>query len=152
MPTLGVFAQGSAARLYLPVRVVEASSITLGYGAAICQLAASFDGNAAIMPLSGTAATLTGWIGVAAADIASNGYGLVQCFGPAASVYISQQDTSITINAQNALVPGAEKGGLMSVVPTYLNAGFKFVICTNPPATTSMAKTANYSGGLIRCL
>ena len=152
MPTLGVFGQGSAARLYLPVRCVAASSLTLGYGAGIAQAAGSFDGNTAILTASGTADTLTGWIGIASADIASNAYGLVQCWGAAASVYLSQVSSSITINAQNALVPGAEAGGLFSVVPTYLNAGFKFVICTNPPATVSMAKTANYSSGLVRCL
>lgn len=152
MPSLGVFGQGGAAKLYLPVRCVAASSATLGYGVGFAQIAGSFNGKEVALTASGTANTLTGWVGVAAADIASNAYGLAQCWGGAASIYLSQVNTSITINIANALIPGAEAGGLFSVVPTYLNAGFKFVLCSNPPPTVSMAKTANYTSGVIRCL
>lgn len=152
MPVLGAFAQGSAAKLYIPVKNVSASSFTNGYGVALAIAGNSFDGAQAVLPASGTAGNLPGFIGVASGDIASNGFGLVQCWGFAASVYISQQATSITINQGDPLVPGAEAGGLASLAPTYAASGFKFILVSNPPATTSMAKTANYCSGLVRCL
>lgn len=152
MPSLGVFGQGSAAKLFVPVKNVSASSLTTGYAVALALAGNSFDGNAAVLPASGTAGNLPGFLGVASADIASNAYGLVQSWGFAASVYLSQYGTSVTVNQGNCLVPGAEAGGLGSAVSTYLNAGFKFIVASNTPATVSMAKTANYCSGLIRCI
>lgn len=151
MPVLGVFAQGSPAKLYVPVKNVEASSMTTGYAVALCLTAASVDGAQAVMTASGSSLTLPGWLGVANADIASNAYGLIQCWGYAASVYCSQLATSITITLGDALVPGAEKGGLFSTVPTYLNSGFGYVLTVSAPPTVSMAKTANYTSGIVRC-
>lgn len=151
MPSLGVFGQGSAAKLYLPVRGVQASSLTTGYLTGLCLAAASFDGNSAILTASGTAGTLPGFIGVANADVAVNGYGLVQCWGHAVSIFMSQVATSITFTVGDACVPGAEAGGCASVVPTYLNAGFKFIISSGSPNTASLAKASNYMGGIIRC-
>lgn len=150
MPTLGVFAQGSAAKLFLPVKVVEASSITTGYLATLLTTSLSFDGNQAVMPASGTAGPLPGFIGVAAADIASNGYGLVQCWGMTASVFMSQYGTSVTVNIGDPMVPGAGKGGAGSAVPTYLNAGFKYIVSSGTPLALSQA--LNYNSGLVRCL
>lgn len=152
MPVLGVFGQGSSAKLYLPVRVVEVSSITTGFLATLANTSLSFDGNQALMPASGTAGSLPGWLGVAAADIATVAYGLIQCYGLNSSIHVSQQATSITINVGDACIPGAEKGGCISVVPTYLNAGFKFILASGTPNTTSLAISANYMAGFIRCL
>lgn len=152
MPLLGVFGQGSAAKLYLPVKVVQASSATTGYGVNLHIGTNSFDGNAINLAASGTTANLPGFIGVAANDIASTAFGLAQCWGFAASVYMSQYGTSVTVNQGNCLVPGAEAGGLGSTVSTYLNSGFKFIVASNTPATVSMAKTANYCSGLVRAL
>lgn len=152
MPSLGVFGQGSAAKLYLPVRCVNASSFTNGYGVAIAIAGNSFDGNAAVMPLSGTADNLPGWIGIASADIASNGYGLVQTWGFAASVFLSRTNTSVTINQGDPLVPGAVAGGAFSLAPTYAASGLKFILASNVPLTLSNAVTASYLSGLVRCL
>lgn len=152
MPVLGVFTQGGSAKLYLPVKTTISASLTTGYLVALALNGVSLDGAQAMLPASGTAAHLPGFIGVANADIAGSAFGLVQCFGFAASVYLSQYGTSVTVNQGNALSPGAEAGGAGSAVPTYLNSGFKFIICSNPPATVSMAKTANYSSGLVRCI
>ena len=152
MPNLGVFGQGSSAKLYLPVRTTISASLTTGYLVAYALNGVSFDGNQAMLPDSDVAAHLPGFIGVANSDIAGSAYGLVQCYGFAASVFLSQYGTSVTVNQGNPLVPGAEAGGAGSAVPTYLNAGFKFILCSNPPATVSMAKTANYASGIVRCI
>ena len=152
MPSLGVFGQGSAAKLYLPVRCVEASSFTLGYGVALAIAGNSFNGNAGVLPASGTAGNLPGWIGIANADIASNEYGLVQTWGFAASVFLSRTNTSATINQGDPLVPGAAGGGLFSLAPTYAASGLKFILASNVPVTTSLAVTAGYLSGLVRCL
>lgn len=152
MPSLGVFAQGAAAKLYIPVRNVSASSLTLGYAVALAVGGNSVDGNAAVLMASATTADLPGFIGVANSDIASNGYGLVQCWGFAASVFLSRTNTSVTINQGNPLVAGAAAGGLTSVAPTYANSGFKYILASNVPVTTSLAVGAAYLSGLIRCL
>jgi len=152
MPVLGVFSQGSAAKLYVPVTNVEATSLTLGYAVALAIAGNSFDGNAAVLPASGTAGNLPGFIGVARADIVSNGRGLVQCWGFAASVFLSRTNTSVTINQGNPLVPGAAAGGLTSIAPTYANSGFKYVLASNVPVTTSLAVGSAYLSGLIRAL
>ena len=151
MPTIGVFAQGSATKLYLPVKTTINTSLTLGYAVGLALNGVSFDGAQAMLLDSDVADHLPGFIGVANGDIAASAYGLVQCWGFAASVYLSQYGTSVTVNQGNPLVPGKEAGGLGSTVPTYLNAGFKYIVCSNPPATVSMAKTANYASGLVRC-
>jgi len=152
MPTLGVFAPGSAGKLYLPVQNVAGATITKGYAAALAIGGNSFNGNAAVLAASATTADLPGFIGVADADIANTGYGLVQCWGFAASVFISRTNTSVTINQGDPLVPGAAGGGLTSAAPTYANSGFKFVLASNVPVTTSLAVTSAYLSGLVRCL
>lgn len=150
MPTLGVFAQGSAAKLYLPVRSQQGASLTNGYAVALAIGGNSFDGNAAVLAASGTTADLPGFIGVAAADIANTSYGLVQCWGFALSALISQVGSSITINQGNPLFPGALAGGLFSgAAPTYANGGFKYLLASNVPAAISASA---YLSGLVRCL
>lgn len=129
---------------------VDAASITTGYAAAICAASASFNGTNVIKPASGTATTLPGFIGVATQDIAANAYGTIQVYGPVASVFLSNTNTSVTINIGDPLVPGAVAGGLWSVAPTYANSGFCFVIASNVPLTTSNAATASYLSGFIR--
>lgn len=152
MPVLGVFSQGSAAKLYIPVTNVEASSLTLGYAVALRIAGASFNGNNAVMADDGNATDLPGFIGVADGDIVSNGRGLVQCWGWAASVFLSRTNTSVTHNQGDPLVPGAPAGGLKSAAPTYANSGFKFILLSNQPVTLSNAITASYGSGLVRCL
>ncbi len=141
-----------AEQVFLTVLNTEASSMTTGYAVALTFAAASADGHQAIMPLSGTAATLIGWVGVAAQDIPANTRGRVQCWGYAPSIYLSQYGTSVTINIGNALVPGVEAGGLGSVVPTYLNAGFKYAVAISVAVDLSQVKTKCYTSGVLRCI
>lgn len=134
-------------RAYITVRCVEASSLTLGFGVAFrVGTAASFDGINAVMADSSNAADLPAWIGVAAQDIASNAYGIVQVYGPLASVYLSNTGSSLTINSGDPLVPGAGAGGFFSAAPTYANSGFKFILASNVPVATS---ATGYMSGLI---
>lgn len=139
-------AQGDE-RAYLTVKNVEATSITTGMG--VCfrvGTAGSFDGTQAVRADAGNAADLPAFIGIAAQDIASNAYGIVQIFGFVASVLLSHVGTSITVNAGNPLVPGDAPGGLASLAPTYAASGFKYVLCTNPPAAIS---ASGYCAGYI---
>ncbi len=151
MPTLGVFAQGSSSKLFIPVKGVSASSLTTGYCVALAIGGNSFDGSQAVLAASGTAANLPGWIGVANSDIAVNGYGLVQCFGFAASVFLSNTNTSVTINQGDPLAPGAAAGGATSLAPTYAASGLKFILASNVPVALSIAGPL-YVSGLVRCL
>lgn len=152
MPSIGTFSQGSSGKLFIPVRNVSASSLTLGYAVAYAVGGNSVDGNAAVLAASATTADLPGFIGIASADIASNGYGLVQCLGFAASVFISRTNTSVTINQGDPLVPGAAAGGLTSLAPSYAASGFKFVLASNVPVTTSLAVASAYLSGIVRCI
>ena len=150
MPVLGVYGQGSPCRLYVPIQSVEGASLTNGFLVGFrIGTAGSFNCNQAVLMASGTAADLPGFLGVAAADIADTSYGLALSWGAAASVRISHVGTSITINVGNALIPGAVRGGAFSVVPTYLNAGFKYIVASNTPPAIS---AASWASGLVRCL
>lgn len=116
---------------------VEASSLTTGYVVALAAAAASFDGTNACLAGSAATGRQINWIGIAKSDIAPNAYGLVQQYGYAASVFISNAGTSITITLGDACVPGALSGGVYSAVPTWLNAGFACVIAISTPAAVS---------------
>lgn len=117
-----------------PVTNVDARSLTQGWPVAFrLGTTASLNFNNAVLALSGTAADLPGFLGVADQDIATNAVGRVVVWGYAKSVYISQTGTSITINNGDPLVPGA--GGFFSLAPTYAASGFKYVIASNVPTT-----------------
>lgn len=134
-------------RAYVTVKNVEASSITQGMGVAYrVGTAASFDGTNAVRAASGNAADLPSWIGVAAQDIASNAYGIVQTFGAIASVLMSHVGTSITVNSGDPLVPGAVAGAFFSAAPTYANSGFRYIVASNTPAAVS---GTGYASGFI---
>lgn len=139
-------AQGDE-RAYGTYKCVEASSLTTGLLAALRLAAASFDGTSVVRADSDNTADLPGFIGVAAQDIASNAYGLVQVYGPVASVFISNVGSSITINVGDPLVPGKGAGGAFSSAPTYANSGFCFVIASNTPAAVS---ASGYCSGFVR--
>lgn len=127
---------------------VEASSLTTGYLAALrIGTNGSFNGSNVVMADSDNAPDLPGFIGVAAQDIPSNTYGLIQVFGPVASVFISNVGTSLTVNVGDPLVPGKAGGGAFSGAPTYANSGFCFIIASNTPAAIS---AAGYLSGFIR--
>lgn len=140
-------------RAFVTVKNVEATSITLGMAVGlIIGTTASFDGTSTVRMASGTAANLPGFLGVAAQDIPSNGFGIIQIFGNAASVLISNQITSITINNGDPLIPSPGAGLFASGAPTYAASGFNWVICSNAPANTTSVAAPSYVSGFVRCL
>jgi len=131
------------------------TSITLGQ--AVCLAiggAASFDGTQITLVASGAASNPPGFLGIAAANIPTGQYGLVQVFGNALSVQVSNMGTSITINTGDPLTPCALAGTLSSVLgaPTYAGSGFGWVICSNPPSNTLSQASPLYVSGFVRCL
>lgn len=129
---------------------VEASSLTTGYLVALAMAAASFDGTQVC--LAGTAATgrQIGWLGVASKDIAPNSYGLVQMFGPVASVFLSNAGSSLTITPGDACVPGVIAGSAYCAVPTWLNSGFAALICTSFQGSLGAISTTGYMSAFMR--
>ncbi len=144
-----------AERVFITVLNTEASSMTTGYAVALAFGAASADGHQAVLTRTGQPLNIPGWIGVAAADIAANMRGRVQCWGYAASIYLSQMGTSVTVTLGDLFTPGAQAGGLFSALATanYGNVGFKYAMCISAPTDTlSRAATATYASGILRCL
>jgi hypothetical protein len=141
-------AQGDE-RIYATYKNVEASSLTTGMLVALAQAAASFDGTQAC--LAGTAAVgrQQGWIGVASRDIAPNAYGIIQMYGPIASVYISNVGSSITFTTGDALVPGALAGGAFCIgAPTWAASGFGVIVCSANGMNTVSA--TGWTSGFMR--
>lgn len=134
-------------RAFGSYRNVEASSITTGMGVELRVAGgASFDGTQVIRS-GGNGNDIQSFLGIATQDIATNRYGLVQVYGPCASVLLSNTGTSLTINVGDPLVPGGQAGGLFSGAPTYANSGFCFVIASNTPLAISGSA---YASGFIR--
>lgn len=135
-------------KIFTTYQNVEASSLTTGFAAAIATASASFNGTQVMFASSAAADRKQNWIGIAAADIAPNAYGLIQQYGPCASVYISNVGSSITINVGDALAPGALSGGLFCLAaPTWLASGFGVVIASNTPPAVS---ATGWMSGFIR--
>lgn len=134
-------------RIFATYQNVEVSSLTTGYAVALAMAVASFSGTQAC--LAGTAATgrQIGWIGIASQDIAPNAYGLVQLYGPVASVFVSNVGTSITITLGDACVPGALAGGIFSSVPTWLVSGFGVLLASN---TLPAVSAAGWMSGFMK--
>mgnify|MGYP001591337284 CR=1 FL=1 len=129
-------------QIVMPVTNVDARSLTQGWPVALrLGTNASMNFNNAVLALSGTAADLPGFLGVADQDIATNAVGRVILWGYAKSVYISQTGTSITINNADPLVPGA--AGFFSLAPTYAASGFKYVIASAVPTTGVTSTLSN---------
>lgn len=140
-------------RAFMTVKNVEATSITMGMGVALCiGTAASFDGTSAVRPASGTAANLPGFLGVAVQDIPSNGFGLVQIFGACASVLLSNVATSVTIASGDPLIPSPAAGLFSSAVPSYAASGFGWVIASAVPANTISVASPLYCSGFVRAI
>lgn len=140
-------------KVQVTIRNVEATSITTGMAVALCiGTAASFDGIQSVRTASGTAANLPGFLGVALQDISSNGFGLVQMFGPVASVLLSNVGTSVTIAAGDPLIPSPAAGLFSSGAPSYAASGFGWVIASNVPANTMSVAAPLYCSGFVRGL
>lgn len=135
-------------RGFMTIKNVEASSLTTGYLVALrVGTGASFNGTNAVRAAAAGTADLPAFIGVAVQDIASNNYGLVQTYGPTASVAISNVGTSITINVGDPIVPGGAAGTGFSLAPTYAASGFKYILAS---ATNPAISAFGYISGWIR--
>ena len=141
--------RSDAERVLIMVKNVDGSgSITTGMGVNLVQAGASIDGIGAIRS---TAATIEGFCGVAKQDIAINGFGLVTAWGYAASVYISNVGSSITITRGDILKPGAVAGSFFSsltdeAMSTLL---YRYVIAAD---TTVAVSALNWQQGVVKGL
>lgn len=132
--------------VYMVVQNVEGATITTGRAVSIKPTAASNDGVNAV--IANAAADYPGFMGFALTDIPNNDYGRIQVSGFVNSILISNEGSSITINAGDPLVPAP--AGVASAAPTYANSGFKYVITgSNQPVAVSAAA---YVSGLIKML
>ena len=152
-----LFKQASAGdeRVFVTVKNVDAASITTGYGVMLAVgTGASFDGIQAVNVISTGANSLYGFLGVAVKDIAVNAFGLVQTYGNCLSVLYSNQGTSITIGAGQALTPTSLIGAFSSVTgaATMAASAFGFIIASNPPSNTLSQAAPLYGSGFIRAL
>ncbi len=140
-------------KVQIIVKNTETTSITNGMAVALCiGTSGSFDGIQCVKAASGVAANLPGFLGVAIQDIASQGFGLVQMFGPVASVLLSNVGPSITIAAGDPLIPSPGLGLFSSGAPTYAASGFGWVIASNVPANTLSVAAPLYCSGFVRGL
>lgn len=125
-------------------------SITTGLGVCLVQAGASIDGVSAVLS---TAAAYEGFCGVAAEDIAINGYGAVVAWGIAQSVLMSHVGSSITITAGDILKPGAVAGTFFSSITDQAVSTlfYRYVIAaTTPVAVSTLAQS--YGKGIVRAL
>ena len=146
----------SPEQVFVAVTNVDARSLTQGWPVAMrLGTNASMNFNNAVLALSGTAADLPGFLGVADQDIATNAVGRVIVWGYAKSVYLSSVASSITITNADPLVPGA--AGFFSLAPTYIASGLKYVIASNMPTGTlasslSAAVNTQWGSGFVKGL
>lgn len=129
--------------VYRVVKNVEGATITTGLPVSLINT--STNGVNAV--ISNAAADHPGFIGVAVSDIANNDFGRVQIGGWVASVLLSHVGTSITINANDPLVPSPS--GFFSGAPTYANSGLKGLFASNLPVAVSASA---YASALIKVL
>jgi len=137
-----------AEKVFIVVQNVNASSITTGYGARFVGGAAaeivSTDGIQAVMTVSG-GATMPQFVGIAAQDIVSNGYGRIQSRGYVNSIaYSFQADKTVGVTgiANSFLIPGAAAG-------TFTSTGVpEAVISTGMGHYLQAWTTVNISGGI----
>lgn len=132
-----------AENVYRVVKNVEGATITTGLPVSLVNT--STDGVSAV--IANAAADYTGFIGVAVADIANNDFGRVQIGGFIASVLLSNVGTSLTINANDPLVPAP--AGFFSAAPIYANGGQRWLFASNTPVAVSGVA---YASGLIKVI
>ncbi len=136
-----------AEKVYLAFRNVDGSgSITMNDAVVLAVDGNSVDGVGATYP---AAVSIKGWIGVADKTVAINGYGRAQAFGYRDSIRISNEGTSITITAGDAMIPVAGQPGLGSVGGvTLAYTNMKYAIA----GTTVTISADGYVDGIIRAL
>lgn len=130
-------------KIFISVKNQEGATITTGR--AVSLVNTSTDGVNAV--IADAAGDYPGFVGIATSDIANNDYGLIQITGWVASILISNEGSSITINANDPLVPAA--AGMASAAPTYANSGMRWVFASNLPVAVS---ASGYCSGLIKMI
>lgn len=142
-----------AEKIQIMVKNVDGGgSITTGMGAALVQTGASVDG---ISSVRSTAALWKGFVGVAAQDIAINGFGLVTAWGYANSIAISNVGSSITITAGDYLKPGAATGTFFSgqaAAETLSTLLYRTIVVANTTPNALSAIADSYHAGFVRGL
>jgi len=144
-------------RIYINVKNVSGNTMTCGYGICLAvgneDVAASADGIGAVL-FNASAELNPAFVGVAKADIADNGYGLVLSFGFCDSIALSQEAnvTCGLLAGDSLLIAGAQPGTFTSAnaaweaISTYCG---KYVVNATTQSTTG---GINYTKGLVRCL
>lgn len=143
--------RADAEKVQLVVKNVDGGgSITTGMGAALVATAASGDGIGAVRS---TAALANAFCGVAAQDIAINGFGLVTAWGFAASVAISQSVGSYTITSGDTLRLAGAAGHFTSVItPQAVSTQmYRYVIAVGALADT-ISNPRSYMSGIVRAI
>lgn len=129
-----------ADKAYIIVRNREASSITQNMLCGFDQTT-SFDG---LWAMQGNTSDLNNMAGVADANIATNDYGRVQCWGYRASIYTEAGGSSVTITKGDMCGLVASNWGTNSIA-----AAFTRGIVAGETATVS---AATYIKGFLRCV
>ena len=129
-----------AENVFRTVYNVEGATMTTGRAASLINT--STDGVNAV--IANAAGDYVGFIGFATKDIANNDYGLVQVNGLVNSILLSNAGTSITVTANDCLIP-APAGAYSAAAPTYANAGFINVHALDTATVSAVA----YVRGLI---
>jgi hypothetical protein len=123
------------------------SGDTISGNAAVClDLGTTIDGISSIAP---AAASFLGWIGIADADVGDTGYGRTQCHGYRDSILLSNEGTSVTVTAGDAMHLVTGQFGLStSTVQALSTCGMRYVVA----ATSQTCSAAAYTDGIIRCV
>lgn len=135
--------RAGAENVYRTILNSEGATITTGLPVSLVNT--TTDGIRAV--IANATADYPGFIGISLADTPNNDYGRVQVNGWVDSIYISNVGTSLTISANDPLVPAP--GGMFSAAPTYANAGFRYAHASNLPVAVSATA---YASGLIKAI
>jgi len=135
-----------AEKIYMAFRNVDGSgSITVNDPVCVAVDGNSVDGVNATKP---AAVSFKSWIGIADSTVAINGYGRAQSWGYRDSIKVSNETTSITITAGDALTVVATAVGVSSV-------GGVTLAYTNLPyaiaaETLTLSQGQTYIKGILR--
>lgn len=134
---------GGKNKVYLAFKNVDGGgSVTVNTPVCLAVNGNSVDGLNATHP---AAVSLKSWIGIADSTVAINGFGRSQAYGYRDSILISNEGTSVTVTAGDALIPIAGTGiGLSS-------GGFnngKYAVV----GTTLTVSASGYTDGVIFAL
>lgn len=137
--------RADAEKIYMAFKNVEASSITVHDPVCLAVAGNSVDGVSSTYP---AAASLKAWIGISDSTVAANSFGRAQCYGYRDSIKVSNETTSITITAGDALFPIAGSVGVSSVggaTLSYLNMPYAIAA-----ETITLSQGQTYIKGILR--